>query len=160
MEDTSAPGDTYHGTGGRPASSLRDTLRYLVDRHVLPLSPAPSIEVRARHTRSEICAVLLLASSLGAVACGSRTGLEVPRDASVATDGPQVASCGPETCVGCCSGAGACLAGDAQASCGEQGRACVACQITLDEICNPQPGQPDERVCWAPCDPRLCSGGC
>ena len=105
--------------------------------------------------------MLLLASSHGVVACGSRTGLEVPqRDASVSTDAPPVASCGPETCGGCCSDAGACLAGDAQASCGEQGRACVACQISIDEICNPQPGQPDERVCWAPCDPRLCNGGC
>lgn len=101
-------------------------------------------------------AVLLAASG-----CGSRTGLEVPRDAAAAVEEEaQAPSCGPGSCNGCCDDAGVCQAGDAQASCGEQGRACVACDVHVDEVCNPQPGQPDSRVCWAPCNPRLCMGGC
>ena len=92
--------------------------------------------------------------------CGSRTEPGAPFDAAVEVEPEASPSCGPFNCNGCCDDAGVCQSGDAQALCGEQGRACEACLLSLDEICNPQPGQPDSRVCWAPCDSRFCVGGC
>jgi hypothetical protein len=64
--------------------------------------------------------------------------------------------CGPGNCKGCCT-AGSCLLGQSDASCGNQGQACAACQIgAYCEVLGPSIGG----VCHTPCSPMSCKGCC
>ena len=119
-------------------------------------------------------------SALVALACGSRTGLDVPVanaddqvDASPVVESPDVATpsllpppaptstgaCGPGSCAGCCDSTGTCQPGNAVSACGEQGRACATCNVHF-ELCSPDPANPDGQVCFSPCNLKSCNYHC
>jgi hypothetical protein len=54
------------------------------------------------------------------------------------TDAGKPAACDTSNCPGCCDATGACVKGDAQAACGQGGKACSACDATTactDGVC-------------------------
>jgi hypothetical protein len=118
--------------------------------------------VRSARATSERVAPLLLVAI--ALACGGRSGLDVPApEAGIpAVDAPPAsvdAVCGPSNCPGCCDDAGVCQPGNTEAQCGEQGRACIACNPKFD-LCAPDPANPDGQVCFSPCDFKGCNYHC
>lgn len=110
-------------------------------------------------TNAAIVAVTTIGPAAAAAGCGGRSSLDTQPAVDAAAPEAAGPACSSQTCSGCCDDAGACLPGTAQAACGEQGRACAVCDPNHD-LCNPDPHNPDGNVCFAPCDPRFCQGGC
>lgn len=71
-----------------------------------------------------------LRSLFVAFACGFALSLS----ASCGPAGPGAKQCGPESCDGCCTETGDCLAGTAVFECGAGGAACLACEA--NQACN------------------------
>ena len=79
-------------------------------------------------------------------------------------DGPDVKSCGPTNCAGCCDATGECQAGTSDGFCGGGGGSCVSCKptfhcngVSTGNACVSKPANSGDQCGYANCPAGCCA---